>query len=345
METPHILILLHEEDDSLLYQNGDSFDGFLIELLMREWKEMGCAIQVMHGIKQQVRADLVIPHLNLTITPQEYREFLRIYPNVINRHVVDISKSKTSTHLVGKNDSYAGPVIVKTDRNYGGLPEQRLFPRSPLGRGKWAGVARRLLGRGKWAGIARHLVATLDRRDTQGVSWRHVQSLTPTAYPVFPSVHDVPEGVFENKNLIVEKFLPEIAEGDRCLRYYYFFGSAGINLLFRSKKREGVITARASYSAEEVPIPEELYEMREKLGFDYGKFDYVLHDGKVILFDINRTPATTALEMWGLNEQVARRLARGIKTMLAMPERDGVDPSLSETRIYRTISKSGSFPV
>ena len=320
METPRILVLFHQEDDSLRYQEGDGFDGYLIEVLMKEWKAMGYTIQVMHGISQQVRADLVIPHVNLTIIPQEYRDFLRAYPNVINREVVDISKSKTSTHLVGRNDSYSGPVIVKTDRNYGGLPEERLFPRSRLGRGKLAGVGRRLLGRGKLAGAAGRLLAKLDRRETQGPSWRSVQSLDPLAYPVFPSVHDVPKGVFENKNLVVEKFLPEVADGDHCLRYYYFLGSAGVCFLFRSKETGGIkpITPMHSHSVEEVPIPKELYAMREKLGFEYGKFDYVLRDEEVVLFDVNRTPATAALRKWGLMEQVARRLAEGIKSKLAV---------------------------
>jgi hypothetical protein len=29
--------------------------------------------------------------------------------------------------------------------------------------------------------------------------------------------------------------------------------------------------------------------MRKKLNFDYGKFDYVIHDGRAILLDINKT--------------------------------------------------------
>jgi hypothetical protein len=291
METTQILILLHQREE-----NFDS-GRYLIKFLMREWKEMGCTIRVMHGIKQQVQADLVIPHVNLTITPQEYRDFLLTYPNVINRRVVDTSKSRISTLLVGRNDSYTGPVIVKTDRNYGGIPEQRLFSR---------------LKRGKWAGIARRLLANLRKIDTTGISWRYIQSMPPSAYPVFPSLHEVPKGVFKNKNLVVEKFLPEIIEGDYCLRYYYFLGSAEINFLFRSKAR-GPIKAETALEVEEVPIPEDLHEIRERLGFDYGKFDYVILDGKVVLFDVNTTPATEALQLRGLADQVARRLAGGIR--------------------------------
>src|SRR5215831_5343530 len=120
---------------------------------MREWEAMGFTVQVVQGVKHQARADLVIPHVDLTVTPKEYRDFFLAYPHVINRRVVDISKSRVSANLVRKNDGYTGPVIVKTERNYGGLPEQRLCFRSRIGQWKWAGVARRLL-------------APLRRRDT-----------------------------------------------------------------------------------------------------------------------------------------------------------------------------------
>jgi hypothetical protein len=304
METLQILVLLHQKDTTF-----DSND-YLIKFLMREWREMGCSVEVMRGVGQQMGADLIIPHVDLTITPQEYLDFLRAYPNVINRHVVDISKSRISNHLVGRNDNYTGPVIVKTERNYGGLPEQFLFPSSRLRRSKWARFARRIM-------------ASVGREGTRGASWRYVQSIPPDAYPVFSSVHDVPKEVFENRNLVVEKFLPEIAEGVYCLRYYYFFGSVGVNLLFRSKER-GIVKAETALKVEEVPIPDELYEIREKLGFDYGKFDYVLRDGEVVLFDVNRTPATEALWVWGLRDEIARRLAGGIKSKLATQGKDWI---------------------
>ena len=315
MGTPQVLILLHHADNSLRYREGEGFDGYLIEALIREWKAMGYTIQVVHGIDQQVPADLVIPHLNLTIIPQEYRDFLQAYPNVMNRHVVDISKSRISSHLVGRHDAYAGPVIVKTDRNHGGVPEQRLFPRARLGQARWAGVARRVLWQKKLRSAARRLLDNLDRRGRGSVSWRSVQTLDPDAYPIFPSIRDVPDGVFENKNLVVEKYLPEITEGDACARCYYFLGSAGISFLFRSKQIEGV-PAVTAYRAEEVPTPEELRAIREQLGFDYGKFDYVLHEGQVVLFDVNRTPNTAALRKWGLIDAVATLLARGIQPRL-----------------------------
>jgi hypothetical protein len=44
---------------------------------------------------------------------------------------MDISKLAISANLVGRGDAYAGPVIVKTNCNYGGVPERRLKPDPP----------------------------------------------------------------------------------------------------------------------------------------------------------------------------------------------------------------------
>jgi hypothetical protein len=37
-------------------------------------------------------------------------------------------------------------------------------------------------------------------------------------------------------------------------------------------------------------VPDELRQRRHELGFNYGKFDFVLHQGKANLLDANKTP-------------------------------------------------------
>jgi hypothetical protein len=37
-------------------------------------------------------------------------------------------------------------------------------------------------------------------------------------------------------------------------------------------------------------VPVELRQVRRELGFDFGKFDYGIVDGRVVLYDVNRTP-------------------------------------------------------
>ena len=64
-----------------------------------------------------------------------------------------------------------------------------------------------------------------------------------------------------------------------------------------------------------VPVPEELRAWRHRLGFDYGKFDFVVRDGVPILLDVNRTPTVPP----NLTDAVRRgqgELARGIEAFL-----------------------------
>ena len=51
------------------------------------------------------------------------------------------------------------------------------------------------------------------------------------------------------------------------------------------------------------------------MGFDYGKFDFILHDGKPVLFDANFTPTVPE----NLSEELslsAKELAWGLLEML-----------------------------
>jgi hypothetical protein len=295
MHSGKIVILLHKNDAAFRTTK------YLARLLMRVWENMGLTVEVIRGTGQVVPADLLIPHIDLTITPMEYRDFLCRYSVVVNRHVVDISKSKISPHILERNDTYTGPVIVKTDRNYGGIPEKTLFGDPRLSRATLS----RLIGK---------IVPKLSWKLTGSWLWKYVECMEIHDYPVCASLQEVPQAVFNNKNLIVEKFLPEMEGDSYCLRYYYFFGDKYINLLFRSKNK--VSKGDEAFKFEEAPVPPELVSIRQQLGFDYGKFDYVLRDGKVVLYDVNRTPAFTVLEALQLSQKVASHLATGIWSML-----------------------------
>jgi hypothetical protein len=114
----------------LIHQNDQGFRNihYLVKPLIEAWQAAGIRVDVVRGLGRRPPADVLFPHIDLTITPRPYRRFFDRYALVVNRQLVDISKSRISTNLVGPHDSYAGPVIVKTERNYGGLPEQRLTP-------------------------------------------------------------------------------------------------------------------------------------------------------------------------------------------------------------------------
>lgn len=280
MQHKRIGILVHRDDAAFVYFK------YLIKLLIKEWKSAGYSIEIIRGTDRFVPADIVISHVDLTVVPDEYKDFLARYPCVINRSVPDISKSRISGNLVGRDDSYAGPVIVKTDRNSGGFPEARMIGRRHL--------FRALAGRLAGAGFL--------RPRTTPCEWSAVRHISSGAYPVFSSLQEVPADIFDNKHLVVEKFIPEIIGDSYHIRYYHFLGDREVAERYQSKAK--VVKASTSSGHDIVPPPPELRELRKEWGLQYGKIDYVVNDGSVIVLDVNPTPGLPA------NDPLARRIAR-----------------------------------
>jgi hypothetical protein len=65
---------------------------------------------------------------------------------------------------------------------------------------------------------------------------------------------------------------------------------------------------------ENLPVPAQLISLRRGLGFDYGKFDYTIHNGQVALLDVNWTPGSPGTV--GITARAARDLAGGIWSWL-----------------------------
>lgn len=280
--------------------NGSLESSFyFVKHLARAWREMGLQVEQTQDTRTRVPADVVIPHVDVTVLPRRYRRFLARYPAVVNRDVVDISKRRISDNLAGANDPYDGPVIVKTDDNCGGRPDVEYAAL------EWRHPVRSL--RALPAKVARRIAAKLGPADP----WRRVRALRTEAYPVFPSLREVPPGVFANRRLVVEKFLPEMDDGYHCLRYYLFLGDRHVN--FRVRSREHLIKSANIEDWEEIPAPPGIHALRRELGFDYGRFDYVVRDGEPVLFDANSTPAVFRFRDLDLSEELAGRLAEGIR--------------------------------
>jgi hypothetical protein len=263
-----ILILFHQ-DDSLALDKG-----FMILRMRSAWEARGIQVEVLHGIDKKPEADLVIPQIDMTIIPDSYLRFLDNYPDVVNRRVRDISKRRISQNLVHGPDDYDGPVIVKTNRNFGGLPEVHLSGSRPIP--SRSSKIRRL-----WWRLG-------GRRARRSGDLASVTSLNPHQYPIFDSPKDLPSGVFENDALIVERFLPE-RDGDLyCLRNYVFLGDR--HVCTRRTGKKPIVKGQTVVSREDVPVHDAIVAARERLGFEFGKFDYVIHDGEAVLIDVNQTP-------------------------------------------------------
>jgi len=270
-------------------RNGELGPGYFLGRIADCWRENGADVHVLHDPEARVAADLAILHVDLTRVPRDYLECARRFPQVLNGRVTDISKRRVSQNLVRLGDGYDGPVIVKTDRNCGGAGENQVLG-PPTG-------MRRIVG-----GLRRRLPWTL--RD----------DLATADYRLFASVREVPTIVWLNRDLVVERFLPEVRDGYYCLRTWVFLGDRETNSL--SYSSQPVVKSASVVRRELIrDVPDELREIRRTMGFDYGKFDYSIVDGRTVLYDANRTPSVGRLKREQFLPQ-ARHLAAGLGALI-----------------------------
>jgi len=245
--------------------------NYLINHLAELWRSDGHEVVLLFGIREYAPADLVIVHVDLSVVPDEYLEFARRYPIALNGAVKDIRKSTFSRLILKPGDAYDVKVIVKSNYNYAAVPE-------------------RLLG------------VPLDPR---GVSASFFGS--PQDYQIFESPNAVPPLLFDDPNVVVEKFLPEIEDGLYISRAMVFLGNHVTCAKMASKNP--IVNSVTSTHTDYVEAHPDMVRLSQEMGFDYGKFDYVMHEGEPLLLDINKTTAATNLP--GANPaQMARRRFR-----------------------------------
>ena len=253
----HIVILAHSND--AFAERGYALGG-----VAEQWRQSGFEVTVATDPEKPVAADIAILHVDLTVVPENYLQFMRQYPVGINAGVKDISKRHISANLVTQGDGYEGSVIIKTNLNCGGMPEGELAEKKSL-LSKYTRAIRRRL------------------------HWSMRAELGMWNYPIFDSVKKVPWVVWRNPSLVVERFLPERKDGLYCMRSWMFLGDAEENRLMYAN--QAIIKSPVAVRIESCDeIPEEIREMRHQLGFDFGKFDYGIVNGRVVLYDANRTP-------------------------------------------------------
>ncbi len=234
--------------------------NFLLYSLAALWRERGITVEIGQDFAPD--ANLGILHHNYTrLNPSD------IPPapdgvKILNSTVLDISKRNYSELMLGPSDDWDGPVIVKTNDNHFGAPDQ-----AGISRSLWRKAQKRL---------ARH-------------HWKVARHLPHKQYPVLDTLRDVPDWVWQREDLLVERFLPE-REGDLyAIRGWIFFGAASYG--YRMYATDPAVKVKSIVRHDYIyDVPPELEAARQRMGFDYGKFDYVVHDGRAILFDANKTP-------------------------------------------------------
>ncbi len=258
----------------------------------RHWVAGGGRLLVHRGLAAPPPADLGVLHVDLTRVPESYLTLARRYARCINSGAVDIAKRTVSRQLVVPGDAYEGPVIVKSDRNFGGMPE-RLVGLSQAGRLK------RL-----WDRLAECLPAAWTGRLRSG------------RYFVLPSPRAVPGWVWRRRELVVERFLVERQGPHFAINMWFFLGE--VDCVATSLATTPQV--KAATTVQRLPlhdrVPEPLRRRRQELGFDFGKFDYVMVGGEPHLLDANRTPHCGPSGFSDRGREICRRLAAGLDGLL-----------------------------
>lgn len=261
-----IAILLHERHTAAVDMN------YRIWAIAANWRAAGIKVEPVWGVGRDIHADLLIPHLDVSYIPDDYWALMQRHPNVLNRRVRDICKAAYSVNLVKPGDGYEGPVIVKTNCNCGGNFDEWL-----QGDGRPISLPARALRRFEQ-------LPWVERR-------RLGSARTLARYYLFDSPRHVPRDAFNNPHVVVEKFLPELRDGRYICRLWNFLGDQSLGRILSTT--EPIVKSWNSVMEERTDVPPEIAAWRERLGVDYGKIDYVIHDGVPILIDVNTTPTVT----------------------------------------------------
>ncbi|MDR3692636.1 MAG: hypothetical protein P4L46_24865 [Fimbriimonas sp.] len=236
---------------AIIVHPTDHYDcRYVLHRISDIWLRRRIAISIVTSEADYVPSDLGIMHVDLTRVPDELLALASRFPLTLNGKLDDSSKRHISRNLICRPSDFDGPVIVKSNLNAGGWREAQLVN------------DRVAAGRGASAS---------------------------NDYRVFECACDVPAAVWEGTDYVVERFLPERQGEFFCLRTWMFLGTSETNS--RSLSREPVVKLSNIIGREVISeVPDEIRAMRAQFGFDFGKFDYAISDGRPVLYDVNRTP-------------------------------------------------------
>jgi hypothetical protein len=271
-----LVIVTHEFDR--FGSPSDSAGDYLLFDVLKQVEGFGHRWVVSNG-PNPLPGDAAFLHVDCTYVDDEYLALATHYPRTINFGTGDISKRTVSRLQVAEKDDWAGKVMIKPNLNCGGLSEK----------------------------MHNH------RAQRAG----HVQPHPPVPdklpYCVVGSIRNVTPEEWANPDLVVERFLPEEDEQGYAVRTWVFMGAR--ERCTRTVTPRWFVKASEAISYAPVEVPSELRRERERLGFDYGKFDFVMHDGTPHLLDANRTPGA-APALAPLVKAGAQNLAEGLDELL-----------------------------
>ncbi len=239
------------------------------------WRREGRRVLAIKPVPGEPRAEAAFVHVDLTHIPPAFAETASRYRISVNAGVTDISKRRICTTLVSADDSYEGPAIVKTDLNHLGRSERKIGQRVP------------------------------------DFGW----ILAGGAYRTFERKRAVPARVWREPGLVVQRLHVERVGTSYFLRQWFFLGDRDLVSIYRGSEpvvKQANVVERLPFAYE---VPDEMRRRRAELGFDYGKFDFVIEDGVPVLLDANATPDNGARIDSERSRIICETLAPGIDAL------------------------------
>lgn len=290
-----VVVLVHP------YQGFD-YGYFLRRIALVHWaEEQGRRVIVHQGLENLPEADACILHLDLTELPEDYVAAARRYPIALNTRPRSIAKRQISRALLSADDSYDGPVVVKSDLNHRGLSERRLAEAQGV----------KLL-------TLRERVERWWPRP-----WR--RQLDREGYLALPRRSQVPSWVWRDRSLVVERLFVEPVGELFAIRQWFCLGTRGVVSVHLGPEPMVKLANSVRRLRLQFEVPDAIREQRRALGLDFGKLDFVLSEQGPYLFDVNRTPHNGTRIDIARCRWMCRYLSRGLDDYAA----GGVPSALS----------------
>jgi hypothetical protein len=275
------VVLIHEFDRFAWRAGAEAGSSseiasyYMLYPLLRQLQRRGHVCRVATGARP-VQGDVAILHVDATFVDAGYVELGALYPKTINFRATDISKRNVSGALIDRDSGWAGKVVVKTNRN--------------------------VMAKGE---VMQNIIA----RD-QGRAAPFPGLLEPRPYRLLPNLARVPDDVWDDSELVVERFVPEVDPDGFAVRNWTFAGEREV--CTRNVSRSWIVKSVDDViKSTDAPVPDAIRAERDRLGLDYGNCDFVIHDGEPILLDASRTPGAPRT-LWPWAHEVAPDLAEGL---------------------------------
>jgi len=250
-----VAIITHAQDQLVRQDTGGFNAHYMVGPILSHLTEAGHTIVLQSATSDEpLAADLALMHVDLTVVPEAYAALARSYPVCLNVRPLDISKRKTSAAALKIGEPWTGPVIVKSNWNFNGYPEKRLNQ--------------------------------LALAQGEPIPYPGLRTLTD--YAIFNAPHEVPLNVRDDPDFVTERFIPERNGKEFAVRFWAFMGAEERCTICYS--RQPIVKSASILRFEHCEVPADLRALRKEMGFDFGKFDFVVHDGKSCLIDANKTP-------------------------------------------------------